>query len=285
MIAVSLTAVFSGNSHAALTQLEKFVYDGDGQGAVMNGRDGGFGFFTPWLDGDADFEIYESGSLHYPSGSRLAGTEFGGHLNAVFPGNDGNTVGSDLQEGVRDLHETDAEDTIGWNRDAVTYMSVLVRKATTDESEFEDMVVALDNGTTAIGAQFGISSNDKFFAGISTTAPDEGTKDAVAGTTYLLIAKMEASTTDPDVLSLWVYEEGDTVPLTDPGSGAEITQTVSSGRSLERLRLRYGNFNTGAEFDEIRIGSTWADVATPEPSSLVLLAFSCVGLLLRRRAF
>lgn len=281
-ITASLLLLAPTLASAELLQYEPFDYDNSGQGAVIDGLTGGSGFDGAWLDGDTDFQIYTSGSLMYPTGSPGSGTESGGRLFAQLPGNDGIVVGSNGQEGVRDIHDDDADDVIGWNRDATTYISALVRKSSIGETASEAIIVTLDNGTTNLGAQFGIGSDELFFVGISTAATVNGTKVAEAGETYLLVAKLEASTTADDVLSLWVYEDGDVVPLTDPVTGFEVSQTVGSGRSLERLRLIYGNFNTGAEFDEIRIGTSWSDVVgslpVPEPSSIALVGLALVGL-------
>jgi hypothetical protein len=283
IVAVGTLLAAGLDARAALLQYEGFDYNGDGLGAVMDGRAGGLGFDGAWLDSDGDFAIYsdDNTSLHYPSSSPLAGLERGGRLHAVLPGNDGTVVGSADIEGVRDLHASSANDVIGWNKDGVTYVSALVRKSSTSESTFEDIMIGFDNGTTSIGTQFGITHDEHFFAGISTAGISTGTKIASAGTTYLLVAKLESSTTVNDVLSLWVYEEGDLVPISDPLTGFDVTQSVASGRTNERLRIRFGNFNTGVEIDEIRIGDTWASVVAPEPATIGLLALG--GLILGRR--
>lgn len=266
---------FASSSSATIIAYDGFDYDGDGLGVDIAGRAGGVGFSGAWEDGDGDFDAvfdYTSGSLMYPSGSPGAGSEKGGRLSGLLPGEDG-TATSGSGEVIRDINETDAEDMIGWNRDAVTYMSALVRKTGTASSASEHVTVSIDNGGSGVGARFGVGSNEKFFVGISTAATEYGTRDVVPGETYLLVAKMEASTSVDDVLSLWVYGEGDVVPNADPITGFDVSQTVGSGRSLERVRITFGNFNMGMDVDEVRIATTWREVvnpAIPEPATVTL---------------
>jgi hypothetical protein len=69
--------------------------------------------------------------------------------------------------------------------------------------------------------------------------------------------------------------------VAEPGT-ADVTIADKGNFAWDNLRIQSGNGGT-ASFDEIRIGTTYADVVVPEPTSMALLGVGVAGLLVRRR--
>lgn len=122
------------------------------------------------------------------------------------------------------------------------------------------MLLRTDNtGTTAGGAAF------------------------TAGSDYLIVGKIDATAAGADTISLSIWENGTSIgsePVTWAVSGN--VAAADQGVQLNRLYLQ-GSGNTD-QFDEIRFGSSFADVTgVPEPSSFALLLCGSLALYLRRR--
>lgn len=110
---------------------------------------------------------------------------------------------------------------------------------------------------------------------------------AEADTTYLVVARMRTNTgtASNDEVFLKIFKEGDVVsePLTD--AGWDLRASGNSGVNLERVRLEMSNAaGQRNEFDEFRIGTSFADVTgIPEPGSAALLAVGALMLGQRQR--
>lgn len=104
-----------------------------------------------------------------------------------------------------------------------------------------------------------------------------------ANTTYMLVAKYDFAA---GKISMWINP--DTTKLgtgTEPtvGIGGDLItkEGMSTQMVFNRISMEGG---TAAAFDELRIGTTWADVSpVPEPATMALLGISVVGLGMRRR--
>jgi hypothetical protein len=98
----------------------------------------------------------------------------------------------------------------------------------------------------------------------------------VSGQTVLFVVRGDF-TSGNDTFRVYVNP---TPGLAEPAS-ADATKSDSNVGTISVLGL-----DTGGSFkaDEIRIGTTFADVVpTPEPTSLLLLVLICFPMLLRRR--
>lgn len=99
-----------------------------------------------------------------------------------------------------------------------------------------------------------------------------------------MIGKIEAHDTENDIMYLSIYTASGSVPGTEPATyQLKSTGTALSG-SLTGVTLKNGGVNNNGKpcnYDELRFGESWADVAIPEPAALGL-AVVALGLLRRR---
>lgn len=94
-----------------------------------------------------------------------------------------------------------------------------------------------------------------------------------AGTTYTLVGMLDF---DNDQLGLWVNPDG-----SDTASSFDVSKAYTGGNWSTGIRFASG---TSVTWDNVKVGTSFGDVAVPEPS-LPLLAIGSVGLffLMRRR--
>ena len=86
-----------------------------------------------------------------------------------------------------------------------------------------------------------------------------------------------------DVSNLWINPDASTF---NTGSTPTATLTATGGTDrtiINQFLLRGAAGSPAGVFDELRIGTTWASVAVPEPATALLGAFGLLGLLRRRR--
>jgi len=96
----------------------------------------------------------------------------------------------------------------------------------------------------------------------------------------LLVTKIDANTSSEDVFSLKIYDESMTPDLIEPAS-FDLVAMNDSGVNLTKLFI---GMNAGGEIDEIRVGTTWADVlSVPEPATAPLLLAAIAPLALATR--
>lgn len=82
------------------------------------------------------------------------------------------------------------------------------------------------------------------------------------GETYLLVAKIVASRSNPDQVFLRIYGPQEPIGHDEPGSWPVAGPPVQSDLVFEWLEIHI-NSKTRQTIDEIRLGSTWASVTAP----------------------
>jgi hypothetical protein len=269
--------------HATLLVYESFDYAANGN---LGGQNGGIGFSSAangiWTDASqpGNEDLIRPGSLAYP-GLQTAGNS----LSMVSPTN------------ILDPTSSRRLTTIKPAAGDSTWVSFLFALENTSaplsSTDFACFTVSPSSGLGAgpfIGVfddpngapgdkVFGIGSSQGTALSLSTVSLEEGQ-------VYFLMARID-----------WVNGNETVTLYVNPAVGAEAGSltpsavttalNVANGSNVNQMSaigLFAGGVGTEWAFDEIRVGTTLADVAPiPEPSSLALVCLSGVGMLLRQR--
>ncbi len=153
---------------------------------------------------------------------------------------------------------------------SVYYLSFLVTKTSTSASNNESAYLWLREGGTD-KRRFGLTYSE-------TTSPDVGI--SVGGNTvYYFVAKIVTHSSTNDEVYVSVFTDN-APPTSEPVTWQSATTELLTG-TINRIKIE-NHANTGATFDEIRIGTQYADVvAVPEPAALGVMT-GCGMLLLSR---
>ncbi len=266
VLAVVVTAVCSVSfalfAQADVIVHESFTYT---PGGDLNGQGPGDVGFTGTWSGSIDYDL-ASGSLSYPSSSTLFAT---GNKAAFSPSSTGERI-----------TQTMSAATIDFDTDGVYYLSFLVNK--TDGGTGSDYFWLQLEGSGSQKGAFGLASSEVLMAQAgSGYSPGFGTAIPL-GQDVLLVGKIVTSASGLDQFMLSQFASSATVPFADPGSWA-ATDTAAVTGTINTLVLRKGT-NASMRLDEIRVGTTWADVThVPEPSTLMICLGTLAGLAWRRR--
>ena|SRR5688572_76848 len=130
------------------------------------------------------------------------------------------------------------------------------------------------------------------FRNVNATAGSTSwyTTPLTVGETFFIVASYEAAVgPQNDVARLWInpdsstFGDGSFSPLTTPPTVQDVTINTGTDIGIASLFLRQGPA-PHVTLDEIRIGTTWADVTpVPEPAGAAVIALGLVGVMRRRR--
>ena len=246
------------------------LVDGVGGGAPLEA------FAEPWDDrknsaDNADL-IVEAGLnfTHPATGAELATRDHA--LQSV-------TQTLDSSENLRDLTDLALSD------GSELWFSLLLRKTGTsgqiDDAGFFQLQPLSGDGI-AIG-DFAFSDKLSILRLGEEATIAETNIEVATGTTYFLVARIAARAGASDSADFFVNPS----PGIIPALAADATLTNFDIGGIDAFQLSAFNQLAGASyvFDEIRFGTTFADVAliVPEPSGAALLTFAGVAYLARRR--
>jgi hypothetical protein len=134
--------------------------------------------------------------------------------------------------------------------DPLNAVAVLLR--TTDELKTEDSRLRLN---------VGVGGANELFTHLQRV----GSRTPVPlsyGKTYLLVAKIAASSDNPDQVFMRVYGPEDHVDRDEPGSWTVIGPPFESDLVFDWLEVHI-NSRTRQTIDEVRLGTTWVSVTAP----------------------
>lgn len=178
----------------------------------------------------------------------------------------------------------DTDLTSGFAGNGTVYMSIL--------ANFGGGLGAWNYAAFEVGSNNGADASKALAVGIDSSVAgnfmyqlNNGSKVSLGVTsnnaTHLFLVRFDMSTTAAsDSLTMWVDPDLSGGPGSDPSGGVSVT-----GLNLVAINnFRVGSGAGGNSFDEIRFGTTLADVGViPEPGSALLGGLGLMALLRRRR--
>ena len=277
---------------------ELFVYEGFDYPIAPDGlaaQNGGIGFNTAWDDVANDGEILAAGLSYTDGGGRILQTS--GNMARM----DGSTVGTSVN-----FRGIDASQYAGAN---VLYFSFLGQKipsglGTPLDSRAVNLAifsgtserVSVGHGTNTPAGGF----NGEYRWGFFTNG--NGNNGQVGDTTNahysqfniqssaFIVLKIELNANGVNErMSLYVNPSLDAEPAVPSAIVIDTRDVATVMSDLNRFRPFGGNQNANGagilNLDELRVGSTYADVTPfiPEPGCATLAACAALGLLGRRR--
>jgi MYXO-CTERM domain-containing protein len=140
-------------------------------------------------------------------------------------------------------------------------------------------------GTVADTYQLGVSRNS------NPTNASFGSDIALGDTVFVVGSNEIVSGTQNDIARLWINPDG--ADFGAASAPAETLTGLNSGNDSTFVSfVLYQRGTASAQFgesgvsaDEVRVGTSWAEVTpVPEPTALGLLGFAAAGLIRRRRS-
>jgi hypothetical protein len=256
---------------AALLEYEGFDYPA-ALGSSLNGQNGGTGWGAAWADADNDTRIDSANtSLAYPAG--VGFTPSGSRIELT-------ATDSSVQ----------ATRALGTSMNLNSSSNVFYASALFQTSAVTGQTSGIDffDGASNLRWRFGINGAGNFFVGMDPNQASQlatSTTTLTPNTTYLLVSKMSTGTgtNGLDQVFLKVYDASSIVG--NEPTLAEWDLTASGGSSVTLISARLNMANGAGQtnyFDELRIGTTWADVVNPvpipEPGTISLLAAGVLAL-------
>lgn len=280
--ALLLLLITSASASAQLLLYEGFDYGDTAFGSAFNGANGGTGWTGAW-DRSGQFTYIPTG-LTYSNGGTLV-------TNAGLI-RDARTTGGPNENITREMFSVDPDGTY-WFSYLTTAVDDGDANANDNVRNWTKFFSNSESFNTGFGAEMGHFADNELEADFSGANPASVGTYALDGTSQLVVGQAILDSTGDDELNLWLNivltaTEGtigtpdSTLTLASPTFGDFFTYYNQPGNNLT------------TELDEIRLGSTLADVipavggtaVVPEPCSLMiwgLLGLALVGFVSIRR--
>lgn len=272
-LAICATA---GTGQAALLVYESFQGSNYVVGNTFIGIEAqGTGLTGNWTksagSANADWTVANTANMTYSSGNVSVGTAGSKYGVGSFVGATSEVANIQLSSGLAFASQP-------------YYVSFLIRySGTLDLSDNFSLHTANTDSTTSI-TRSGVRDNtgDQAWLANNSSSSYITTPTLSSNTTYFMVLKLFNGGGDWDG-TLWLNPNSTSVE----GGGAlgSVTASLGGTGTINYLGFKMQNGDAGDSFalDEIRIGTTWADVAVPEPTTWALLAGSLTTLVIFRR--
>jgi len=158
-----------------------------------------------------------------------------------------------------------------------TYLALGSSIATDVDSEYYFSFLLRTSSTGSPDFSLGLYTGD------GSTGLTLGNAGTSVSTTYFVIGKFTTVASGADRFDYSLLTGTDALPSSEPVTWDQ-TRTSNPGSDYEAFRLRTRTSGNTTDIDEVRFGTSFADVTVvPEPSSLALLGLGSLLLLRRRR--
>lgn len=142
-------------------------------------------------------------------------------------------------------------------------------------SSFAGALTAPDNTSFRCAAMVRSNSSDGYVIGLGSTGGTtvHDTMLHQAGETVLLVGKYDLTVT-PNAISLWINPDPSAFGGSSEPAPTLSTVTATAGLSIDRFNLRQNTVSSvpaAMQWDELRFGSTWADVTSLPPIAPTIL--------------
>jgi hypothetical protein len=257
-LALFICACLHHQTLAFIQSYEGFDYPNTGSN-LLAGYDGGSGWGGPWsFSGTTTPTTADNGHRLSQDDVSLASAAF-----PFSPAGD-RVISKGIGPGNNTWADRPLADPFDFNVEGgVRYFSFMFQKDTGGDTSNDNMEFnLLSTGVSGSISQvrFGSTSAEKFFMYRGASPPAANQFETVAiGQPYFVVVKIESHATSNDILSTVTYAPSETVPTTEPTTW-DGSDSVGLGVTITGIRLWIGVPTTG-QFDEIRIGTSWADVA------------------------
>jgi len=237
------------------------------------GQSGGYGWSGAWYVSN----VYPSAVY---TNEYVAGYVEGWLTNSAYPFA---PAGGFVSTDTRDVHlSRDLATPLNLAVDANYYFSFLIKVY---ERNIDNHMLFFHDAGAFILAGFRERSGGDLDARAVCGAGTQGVQGPYYRfTNYFIVGKIEAHASGNDYVRMNVYQDGNTVPVTEPVSYQVNSAGASLGGNIYSIRLRHANASYNGLptlYDELRFGESWAEVAVPEPVGLGLVVVA-LGLLRRR---
>ena len=279
LLGAALAATLASSASAALIAYEGFDYS-ESVGTSITGLNGG----TGW---DEAYPAPGGGTLLLANGLAYSGTNalatVGKSVN--FVANSNMSTGRDWADSTSAVASGTYYYSFQIDPVAAARGTLIIMKTTGSGDGQNGFGIRLDNN----------AGNPQFKAWSPHQAGGANIDFAGGyGSTYFVVGKITIVQSGTSTNSIAVFNSTGTIPLTEPTFASSVSRAwvdaAAASTQGDTLRTtlsgRAFSNNTGYRIDEIRIGETYADVASaiPEPSSFAALAgLGALGFIATRR--
>jgi hypothetical protein len=184
-------------------------------------------------------------------------------------------------------------DTVGSNDLYVSYLFRLDGVGTMADNSWSSFSRVENTAGTTNGLGLFLQKNStdgtKFDIGIHKRANGGSAVEALAGlstgTVYLAVMRYNLNGDGTDSMDLWINPSSSSYGGTAPTVTFSSTAGTDTTAAWTTFVIDPANAGTSGFFDELRVGTTWAEVvpAIPEPRAALLGGLGLLALLRRRR--